>query len=691
MKRFIAMALASVAGLPALADQLIEETLTVGRHDARTVELIDVISVAPDPARLLYKAPGANVATNGPLTGIPQIRGLFGPRIAVTLDNTFLAPAGPNWMDPPLSYAATAQLDSLTVYRGITPVSVAQETLGGVIVAETRRVDFSNSDDWRVEGRVQGSAQSVNSGYQLDADVQAANDRQRLRLAVMHQSGDDAEFPGGTILPSSYERTRYDLGYGLRWGNHSLQVDYGRTDTGEAGTPALPMDIDYFTGDLLDITYRYQPSDSLSVLATVFGSDIDHGMTNYHLRPAPASPASWRQNIATTENRGFRLLAELTRDETTWRLGMDGFDEIHNSDIDNPNNPMFFVINFRDTERQVLGAFFEQDTNLSDRLRAEWGLRVNRVTMDAGQIGGTPAMMMPPATALRDRFNTSEQSFADNLVDTFGKLTWTLSDQVELYAGVARKQRAPSYQERYLWLPLEATSGLADGQLYTGNSALTPETAYQGEFGFDYRGDAWVLRPRVFYQRIEDYIQGTPTPAGDPALAFVMGMNMMNGTNRPPPLRFANVDAQLYGIDMDWEWRLANDWQMGGIVNVVRGERRDIDDNLYRIAPDNLSVWLTHQWKTLAFTVETIVYDGQDNVSATNREATTPGYGVMNLAANWAVNDELSLMIGVDNVFDREYAPHLGGYNRVMNPDIGMLQRLPALGVNGFARVHYRF
>ncbi len=691
MNRILSGLLAVVASGQATADHILEETVITGRHDARTVELVDVIAVAPDPARLLYKAPGANVVANGPLTGIPQIRGLFGPRIAVTLDDTFLAPAGPNWMDPPISYAATAQLESLKVYRGIAPVSVAQESLGGVIVAQTRRLDFTDSDRWNVDARLQTSAQTVNDGYQLDGNVQAANAHQRVRLAVMHQSGDDAEFPGGTLLPTAYERTRVDLGYGVRWGRHSVQIDYGRIDTGEAGTPALPMDIGYFDGDLIDVTYRFDASDDLAFSATVFSNEIDHGMTNYQMRPAPASPGRWRQNIATTDNAGFRLQGSLNTDGAEWRFGVDGFEASHDSNIDNPNNPMFFVVNFNDARRQVLGAYLEQDFSLGDDLRSEWGVRVNRAETDADEVNGTPAIMMPPAMALRDRFNGSDRDQSDTLVDVFGKLTWQASEHLALYAGMAKKDRAPSYQERYLWLPLEATAGLADGQLYTGNIELNAETAYQFELGFDYLSTEFSLRPRLFYQRIDDYIQGVPTPAGDPALMFVAMSNAMNGTNRAAPLRFENVEAELYGIDLDWEWHLNANWHLGGIVNVVYGERRDISDDLYRIAPPNTSAWLTRRWRDVAVTLEGVVYANQSNVSVTNREQTTPGYGVVNFSANWRVSDGLSLAVGADNLFDREYAPHLGGYNRVMNPDIGMLQRLPAQGRNLFARLSYQF
>ena len=70
----------------------------------------------------------------------------------------------------------------------------------------------------------------------------------RVKLAAMTESGDDADFPDGKITPTEYERQRYDVGYGFRTGSHTLQLDYGYNDTGDSGTPALPMDIEYYRG-----------------------------------------------------------------------------------------------------------------------------------------------------------------------------------------------------------------------------------------------------------------------------------------------------------------------------------------------------------------------------------------------------------------------------------------------------------
>ena len=668
----------------------LEEVIVSGQHDSRTIDVAHELVISPDVAQLLKKAPGANVNSNGPITGIPQYRGMYGARIATSLDGTQLAPSGPNWMDPPLSYARNGQLESLEVFRGIAPVDIAQESIGGAINVKTSRGQFASGEDFQLSGRLMGSLQSANSGGQLSGALYAANNTHKLNLAAVAETGDDASFPGGDITPTEYERQRYDIGYGLKLGEHSLHIDYGYNDTGESGTPALPMDIEDFGGDLYELGYRFDRQNQLEVEVTLFASQLDHSMTNYHMRPAPSEGALWRRNMADSDNQGFRVHSRKYDDLGNWSFGFDGFNATHNSDIDNPNNPMFFVVNFNDAEREVLGVFLQRNHDFLSSWRGEFGLRYNQVNMDAGEVDGTPAIMMPPAAALRDAFNAADREQTDHNLDAVAKVWYQYSDTTRWYLGLAQKTRSASYQERYLWMPMEATAGLADGNTYTGNIELDPEISRQVELGLDWTGGGFSLAPRVFYSDVKDYIQGTPTEVM-PALMTVQMMNMMNGSHNPTPLQFNNVDARIYGFDMDWHWQLGRHWSLSGIVNYVRGERDDIDDNLYRIAPPNTSIRLGYAGENWDLGLESVLYRAQDKVSDTNREQETAGYGLLNVGALWQLTPQLQLAAGVDNLLDKEFKDHLAGYNRARNPDIALRERLPGTGTNIFARVNYSF
>ncbi|MEM9255758.1 MAG: TonB-dependent receptor [Pseudomonadota bacterium] len=676
--------------LPASANTL-EELLVTAESDNRTIELSDAVVVSPDVAELIKSAPGGNGNNNGPLSSIPQYRGMYGPRVSARIDGMQIAPAGPNWMDPPLSYAVTGQLESLIVHRGIAPVSVAQESIGGAVEARMLTGEFAETDELQVGGQLLGVTESVNRSYQANAVILASTQQQRLKLAATTQKGDDAAFPGGDITPTEYERQRYDIGYGVHTGAHTLQFDYGYNDTGETGTPALPMDIDFIEGDLYRAGYEYNSGSPMTLDFVVFGSTLDHEMTNYKLRQPPPSGAMFRRNTARADNIGFNLGTTMTDADGQWQVGVDGFSADHNADIDNPNNPMFFVDAFNSAEREVLGVFVERQQVFNQQWQGELGVRYNRVDMDAGEVDATPARMMPPAQALRDAFNNADRSRTDDNLDAVAKLWYRVNDQNQLMLGLAQKHRSPSYQERYLWLPLQSTGGLADGYTYTGTIDLDPERARQVELGWDFNGNSFNVSPRLFYSKVENYIEGTPSTSAD-AVMFVRMMNQMNGTNNPDPLQFTNVDAELYGFDMDWSWQLTERWNLSGLVNYVRGKRDDGgNDDLYRIAPPNASLRLGYATARWSAAVENILYAEQDDVSQINDEQTSSGYGIVNVQATWQATNQLQLAAGVDNLFDKEYESHLGGYNRAGNPDIARGARLPGYGANAFARILYTF
>jgi len=257
-----------------------------------------------------------------------------------------------------------------------------------------------------------------------------------------------------------------------------------------------------------------------------------------------------------------------------------------------------------------------------------------------------------------------------------------MSDELRFDVGLGRKTRSPSYQELYLWLPLEATAGMADRKRYVGDVNLDPEVAYEIDLGLDWRNGGSYATPRVFYKRVDDYIQGVPTT--DPV---VIAVSSANGDLNP--LQFANVEAELYGFDADFGTLLSDHWRLDGVISYVRGKRRDIDDNLYRIAPLNGLLALTYDHVHWSVTAETVLAADQDKVSVTNEEEQTDGYALLNLHGNYRFQRNLLLTAGVNNVFDKEYSDHLNGYNRVRDSDVAFGDRLPGPGRSLFARVNY--
>lgn len=682
----------------------VQEITVIGVRDTHTVITDDTLVAPADTAQLLRKMPGANINKNGELTGIAQYRGMYGDRIRVSVNGAQISGAGPNAMDAPLHYAPVAILESLTINRGIASVSSGQETIGGYVEAKTYSGEFGDSSDFGFGGRTYFGAQSINSGTVASGFFSLSNRNHIFRGFVMQEQADDLEFPGGDITPSEYDRERFDLGYSFRSGDHELSLDFARNNTKDAGTASLPMDILSIDSDLFRSRYTWEGDDRI-VTAEFSASDNEHWMTNYELRRPPqdnmmtAGAMRYRRNWAVSENYGFSLKMEQFVENGSWLYGIDSHQSTHRSTITNPNSEPFYISNFNDTDRDILGAFVERSISLSDRTGLDAGVRINRVSADSEKVSanlnpmnmmmGMPFMMNNAAGMLSNMMNGSGLDQTDTNVDWFSRFSIEAGSGTTWYVGAARKSRSASYQERYLWIPLEATGGLADGKTYVGNPNLDPEVAHELELGFDMDNGPVSFYPRVFYKEVSDYIQGTP--AENMVVKNFSQMMSSMGMGLPDPLQFSNTEASFYGFDMESTYRINSQMTLRAVASMVRGERDDINDNLYRISPDNFILALDYRGSNWMATLESINYADQDRVSATNLEKKTDGYSIFNLTGNINLSTDLEVVLGAENIFDKEYEDHLAAYNRAFNPDIASRARMPGLGRNFYARVMWNF
>ena len=634
------------------------------------IGLEDTPNLSADATSLMTRIPGGARVGNGEITGQMQYRGLFGDRINLSVDGQRFEPGGPNLMDPPLSYAPMPLLQSIQVDRGVSPVSAGPGLAGGAN-AQLKRVDFTDSNDFSVSTDATTSGRTINDSYAVGGVLGVANNQFRANVIGAHERGDDMEFRDGTIGGTEFRRSVYGLSTGVRNDNQALGLTYRRHETGPSGTPAVGSDIRFIDSDFVNADYDAQIGGYGLRLSYQY-ADVDHEMSNFEMRTDPG--AMMRREIkALATTHGGEAALDFAAFGGTLTLGGDAFHTSHDVTVRNPSNPDFFATAFPDVEMRRYGGFGEWLGGMG-LVEGQLGVRVDHHRYSAGtaQVGAAGPMPM-----LANAFNAADRSGEKTTVDGVARLWSEVADGLTLRGTLASKTRMPNYVERFGWLPIAASAGLADGNAYIGDLNLNPERAWIIEGGFDWVSSTAYARPTVFLRRIDDYIQGTRTGTTN-----MMGQDI---------LRWTNVDARLYGIDFDAGYDFAGPLRLDAIASYVRGQRRDIDDNLYRVAPPSLTAGLTWEASVWSATFETYAAAAQNRVSVTNDEEKTPGFVTLNLYGEWTPAAGVSVMAGVENLTNKLYRQHLAGYNQNTDSDVELNQRLPGAGRGGFLRVNFSY
>ncbi|MEO1039825.1 MAG: TonB-dependent receptor [Pseudomonadota bacterium] len=644
-------------------------------------------AIAPDAAGLAARLPGAALIDNGALSGQVQYRGLFGPRVAIRVNGQRFGSGGPNMMDPPLHYAPAPLLERIELSRGPAPVS-SGPAIGAALNAVFKSIDFAPTGAFETRADLTAIARSVDESFAVGGVAGIANDRHRVQLSFAEESGGDVETPFGALVGTEHERTTWGVLYGVRLGEGStLTLSTRGHEVDDTGNPPFPLDIRYM--DAFHSMARLDTDVSQWALAFTLGhARIDHAMNNINLRPSPPAMRV-RETLASGETVTFELSAERRFGTGLIRIGGDHERNRHDVTITNPLNTDFFVTPFPDIELTRLGAFAEWDgsTGLGDLYL---GARVDAHEAEAGIPKLGPALPMGPRM-LAANFEAADRSWDDVTVDAMARLSRRVSDAMVLRAALSRKSRVGGYLQRFGWLPISASGGLADGNTYVGSLQLDPEVATSFEAGFDYAASGVYARVTGYASHIDDYIQGAPA---EPVTFGVIDtplemISSMNGD--ATPLRFSNTEARLYGIDGEFGVDLPGAWRIDGVLSLVRGEREDIDADLYRIAPSSLRVSLAYEAARWSGGVETLAVAEQDRVSAINNETATPGHVLINLFARAELNDAVRVSAGVENLLDHRYREHLSGFNRNSGLGVDLGERIPGPGAGVWLRLDTAF
>jgi iron complex outermembrane receptor protein len=627
-----------------------------------------------DAGAIIGKLPGAAIVRNGPQTGIVQLRGLSGDRVAVRVDGMTITPACPNHMDPPLHYAAAGAGDLVDMYAGISPVSAGGDHIGGSLSIARAEPVFADGAASLFRGKLGASFLGSQDAALATADLTFAQGDAGFQYRGSGETADDLRYAGGTVADSSYETTHHEIIGAWRTNGGYLAVDAGFSATRDAGTPALPMDM--IKDDAWKFGLAQKEKFGWGTLENrLYVHDIDHLMDNFSQRPVVMGGMAM-EAPSSSRDYGWTGGVMLPRGDSRLRTGID----LHRNEFDAEQVATATGMRrdtFNDNVRSRAGAYIDWENDWSEKWTTRIGLRGDVVTSDADAVNNG---IMPMGMILADQnaFNSADRSFTDMLPGAAAAVSFEPDDTTTIELALALNSRAPSLVERYLWTPLNASAGLADGRTYLGNLDLDPETSFQVGLGLEKHGKTWNAELTPFYQSVNDYIQGMPLARLDMA--------------GQPVLQYQNIDrAELYGVELAGGYDINRDFSIDSSISYVRGRNKDTGDDLYRIAPLRGIMDLAYRHESWESHLEWMWADAQNHVSDMQGETPSPGYGFLNFRLAKVFLKTLRVEAGVENLLDKRYADHLGGVNRVAGGDLAAGERIPGAGRFAYTSVSWEF
>jgi len=645
-------------------------------------------ATASDAARLLDGIPGVSLYDAGGRGSLPVIHGLADERIRVQVDGAEPMAACPNHMNPALSTIAPSKVGSIKVYRGITPVSVGGDSIGGTIQVASAPPAFADAPG-EVLASAQGGAYFRSNGdaYGYDATGTVAVENVHLSYYESNANADDyvaakafkpggigALLPGGPYLEgdvvgsSRYRDLRErSLTAAARYEEHILTLTGGWQTVGFEGFPNQRMDM--IDNENLQLGLRYTGEYGWGTLrANLYGQNVRHKM---NFGPDRFYYGFGMPMNARVKTRGTTLEGDVqVTERDLLRVGVvyQGYDvddwwpPVGESGAMAPER----FWNVRDGVRDRAGIFGEWQADWSPEWRTTLGIRGETVLANAGSVQGyDDAFFLWKEDAAR--FNALDRRQRDFNVDWAASVRYAPYDLLTLEAGYARKTRSPSVYERYPW----STNAMAalmnnfagDGNGYVGKVDLRPEIANTVAGTIDLHdaggGEVWRLEATGYVTGVSDFIDAKRCDFGQ-----CSAQNLTRDTGFVI-LQYANQSARLYGVDVSGRARLFERDRFGSvtataILSYVRGENRKTGDDLYHIMPLNGTVGLVHRLGGWSAAAEVQLVASKTKLSQVRNEVPTDAYSLFNLRAGYEW-EHVRIDASIDNVLDRFYHLPLGG------------------------------
>ncbi|RUO40444.1 TonB-dependent copper receptor [Aliidiomarina taiwanensis] len=621
---------------------------------------------AHDGADYLKGITGFQVVRKGGASSDPVFRGLAGSRINILSDGMPLLGGCESRMDPPTAYVSPQSYDSIRVTKGPYNVASGPPAAAATVNFERNKPDFTEQP-WH--GFISMTGGSFGRA-ETNAELQTGTDEGYLRGNYTFARSDNYADGEGANVHSHYERWHAALVAGLYvTDKQELTLSVGLGD-GESAYADRMMDGSSFYRENLSLVWQSQDVSTLiaNMQGRVYYGYIDHIMDNYSLRNTSAVEAGVIMPAAHNPDRYTRGVSGRVRFEPWYshdvEVGFDGMQSTHRDRMSMNVNMRPLPEQKRTTDAKIeqMGLYIEGQSRLSEAHRFYYGYRADRWRAEDLRSHLDMQQTQVNPTANEQREDTLHSGFMRFEVQK-GSATY--------YAGAGQASRFPDYWEMIARGRESETSASA---LY-----IKPETLRQFDIGWmkdttTQAGHDLRYAVSYFWNHIDDYILIEQTPSTELS---------------------RNIDAQIQGIEIDTKWQIRDVLQFTASLNYTRGKNKTDGLPLAQQAPLEMKFGASYQLSHWQLGAQVRAAQAQSRIAPQQGtivgldNTETSGYAVVALNASWHVNAQLQLHLGIDNVFDKQYAEHLSR-NASTIAGYPSLMKVPEPGRSGWLYISYR-
>lgn len=570
---------------------------------------------AADGGGYLKNIPGFSVTRKSGVAGDPLFRGMGGSRLVMCTNCSKMSGACPGRMDPTTSYAFPETYSRIIIHKGPESVRYGASVAGSVIF-ERKTPRFAKEG---IRGNLSMVGGSFHRFDQL-VDVAAGKEEGYIRFIETRNYSRNYKDGDGREVHSGYGRNALSFIAGYTPDKDTrFEISY---DRGRGWAKFASGDNDGVRFDRDSYILKWEKahiSPLIEKISVNFNHDtIDHLMDNYTLKGKDDGAA---MNPVRRQYNGGVIADIKWSEREKGAIGFDFAKQKHTGRMKMMGEP--FEEAARDMTIDNIGLFLEYNVAISGKEQLKSGLRWDHIK-----------------NQYEKRYNRLPGTVENNAFSGFLRYEVQNTDKpLTFYVGVGHAERAADYWESYNSWTANSKWSAPFRPVLPGESQPAKEKNNQVDIGWIYRGEKTKASLSLYHAWVSDFILYSPETWK----------------------HWVNVNARLYGGEADITRRITPHLTIGASFSMTRGTDLTHKSYLPQLAPMEGNITAKYrkgkgEWNVVWRLVgaQTHYHKGYGNVIGTDT-GPTAGFGIFSLSAAYRPTKNLSISLGIDNVFNKTY------------------------------------